>query len=136
MWQLLRLTELHEGTSKKRLTTTVQLGMEVHSDVVFRKWAIAKTLEARESLSAPFLAHVHRPPKRSHVSDASLEAVGGYYPEPQFFCQFTLPGDGYLRRIYPKGASKRTMRDFHQPVKALWDTYESVCDPHGSETPT
>ena len=85
VWRLLRLTGLHLSHSKNR-SHLVALGREFHDDLDFWRWAIdEQLLTAGSSLNAPCYAAVKRLPKRLYLSDASLDAIGGYYKELSAF---------------------------------------------------
>ena len=70
----------------------MSLDRELHADFLFWKWAIDHDpLQVGETLCAPCYAGLRRPAKRHYFSDASFEAVGGYYVERRVYWRYDLP---------------------------------------------
>lgn len=66
-----------EAASSK--ASRVELSEEFHADLEWWKWAVYQTsLLEGISLKSPFYGHVHWPPTRHWLSDATLKAVGGH----------------------------------------------------------
>lgn len=109
VWQLLRLTGLHTPASRQaRTRNMVGLGREFHGDIAFWKWVLKQPLATKgESLSASFLLHVKRTPFRLYLSDASLEAIGGYCPELKIFWRYTINA-ALSAELKRKGAAHET----------------------------
>ena len=54
MWRLLRLTGLHDASSRKKQNRMVELGREFHADLLFLKWVTHHELLLEGgALSAP-----------------------------------------------------------------------------------
>ena len=63
-----------------------------HADLLFMKWVIDDgLLQAGETLSAPCYSALKRLAKRHHLSDASVEAVGGCCVEKSVYWRYDLP---------------------------------------------
>ena len=82
VWRLLRLTGLHDSRGSKKQNHTVELGREVHADLLFWTRAIDHELLLEgEVLRAPCRTAIQRPAKRHYLSDASFKAFGGFCVE-------------------------------------------------------
>ena len=71
--------------------TTVRLNEEFHADLGWWKWAVQQaSLLAGVSLYSPFYDHVHWPPTRHWLSDATLKAIGGLCLESRTWWRYDL----------------------------------------------
>ena len=92
VWRLLRITDLHTRTGKKKQSHSVELGREFHDDLVFWRWAIDhELLTAGRSLSAPCFAAIKRPAKIYYLSDANFDAIGGFCRKLRIYWRYDLP---------------------------------------------
>ena len=70
----------------------VELGREFHANLLFWKWAIDHELLLEgEALSAPCYTAIKRPAKKHYLSDAIVDAVGGFCVERKLFWKYDLP---------------------------------------------
>ena len=77
VWRLLRLIRVHNSGGKNKQNSTIGLGREFYTDLLFWESTIDhELLHECEALSAPGYTVIQNPAKRYYLSDASFEAVG------------------------------------------------------------
>ena len=129
VWRLLRLAGLHDSPGSKNRNRIVELGRELHGDLLLWKWANDNELLLEgESLSAPCYMAIKRPAKRHYLFDASFDAMGGFCVERKVFWRYDLPHDCRMTNLRTRKKS-RSWGDLHhhdQPVRVSGNDCDSV----------
>ena len=125
-WRLLRLTGSHDASAKNKLQNRmIELGREFHANLLFWKWAIDHELLLEgEALSTPCYTAIKRPVRRHYyLSDASFEAVAGFFAEKKVFWRYDLPTEltAESKRKADQSRPSADLYHHNEPPRVIWN---------------